>query len=372
MSVMKAHPHISVHRGAGAVLNDPGVLAALGKRILIVTSGTAGERSGALADVRTVLNDAGVLYSVCDSVRPNPDLDDCLAVADVAKAFGADALVAIGGGSPLDVTKIVSILAAGADASDLSGNVSGVPSLPFVAIPTTAGSGSEVTRYAVVLDHENHSKRTVAGDALYPAAVFLDGRYTEGLPLKVTRYTALDALSHLVEGYISNKATDVSDALAVDGMILFGMARDPLLKGKFDHNDRVRLLDASHLGGRVIDITRSNAPHAMGYHLTYAHGIPHGSACAVFLSEFLRFNEPTSGEKIKRLLAALGMKDIDEFEGFVLSLLEKDVRVTDTEIRKMIPVIASHSRVSNSPRPLSEEDLFAIAKRSVGNSETSL
>ncbi|MCL2143258.1 MAG: iron-containing alcohol dehydrogenase [Methanomassiliicoccaceae archaeon] len=369
---MKGRSHISVYRGTGAVLNNPDVLASLGKRILIVTSRTAGERSGALADVRAVLNDSGISYSVCDSVRPNPDLDDCLAVADIAKAFGADALVAIGGGSPLDVAKIVSVLAAGMKASDLSENVSEVPALPFVAIPTTAGSGSEVTRYAVILDHKDRSKRTVAGDPLYPAAVFLDGRYTENLPLNVTRYTALDALSHLVEGYISNKATNESDSLAIDGMRLFGMAKNALVNGKLDHNDRTRLLDASHLGGLVIDITRSNAPHAMGYHLTYVHGVPHGAACAVFLPEFLRFNAQAGGEKIKRLLEALGMKDMNEFEDLVISLLENDVRIADAEIREMIPVIASHSRASNSPRPLAEEDLFAIAKRSVGNRETSL
>jgi alcohol dehydrogenase class IV len=358
---------IKVCSGSGAVLKNPAAFADLGERVLIVTSGTAGMKSGALADVRTVLDNIGIQHSVCDSVKPNPDLDDCRDVARIAREFGADALVGIGGGSPLDVVKIVSILAIN-DLSfkELISPGLNVAALPFVAIPTTAGSGSETTRYAVVLDHDRRSKRTIANDAFYPKAAFLDERYTEGLPLDVTRYTALDALSHLIEGYISNKATKESDAIALEGLRAFKKAKAALIAGDISLDDRGYLLCASHMGGRTIDITRSNAPHVMGYQLTYKYGIPHGMACAVFLPEFLKFNAPSCDERIEGLLAALDIVSLDVFGTFVRSLVNRDFAVSDEEIERMVPVFASYDTMLSSPRKLSAGDMFAVVKNSVG------
>ncbi|MDR0790917.1 MAG: iron-containing alcohol dehydrogenase [Methanomassiliicoccaceae archaeon] len=364
---MRKASEIRVYSGNRAILDNSAVFAELGERMLIVTSRTAGETSGALADVRTALDDVGILYSVCDSVRPNPDLDDCLYVARRAKEFGADALIGIGGGSPLDVIKIASILVKNdLTLEQLTDPALERPGIPLVAIPTTAGSGSEITRYAVILDHGNRSKKTIISDVFYPRVVFLDERYTERLPIDITRYTALDALSHLIEGYINKKATEESDAAAIEGLEAFGKVRAALTAGKFGPDDRARLLIAAHLGGKVIDITRSNVPHVMGYQLTYKYRIPHGRACALFLAEFLRFNAPSENKKIERLLAALDIAGIDELEGFISSLIGDCVSIDDREIHEMIPVIASRSKITNSPRDVSATDLFIIAKNSVG------
>ena len=176
----------------------------LGKKALIVTGKTSAKASGALDDVLDVLSTEYVIFN---EVENNPRIDTVVRGSQLARESGCDFIIAIGGGSPLDAAKVIGVLAVNnVDPLSLYRDGWLHKPLPVVAIPTTAGTGSEVTQYAVLTIDEEETKKGLGGPDLFPATAFLDAKYTQSLPQSITVDTAVDALSHLVE-ILSNRAT---------------------------------------------------------------------------------------------------------------------------------------------------------------------
>ena len=293
------------------VVKKAGEALALGSKALIVTGKSSARLSGALDDVLAVLPGEYVIF---DQVENNPSLETVEAGGKLAKDEGGDYVIAIGGGSPLDAAKVMAVLAVN-DLPALDLYTAGWENraLPIAAIPTTAGTGSEVTQYAVLTLEQEETKKGLRGADLFPQVAYLDPNYTASLPLHVTVDTAVDALSHLVESYLSNRATRASDFVALQGIALWGTAIPALRQGRFDLDDRDALLLASSLGGIAIAQTGTALVHALGYSLTYYEGFPHGRANGICMAAYLEYTKQAAPERVETVLELLDLASVEAF-----------------------------------------------------------
>ena len=307
--------------GKQALLKHKDELTAFGKSALIVCGKSSAALSGALDDVKTALNELNINYEIFDGITQNPKTSDCTLAGKTARDFGAEFIIGIGGGSQLDAAKAVAVFAANEDIiadGIYTSEIKNSP-LPTVLIGTTAGTGSEVTGVSV-LTRENGRKKSVSGKNYYASLVFADASYTYSVPFSFTVSTAVDALSHAVESFFSNKCEINSYTYAKAAIPILWAEIKKLADTKElpDNDGRDRLYCASLLAGMALNITGTCFPHTLGYMLTEQCSVPHGFACAAFLPEFLRRAEKYSPKKAREFYSLL-----DESLGsFTLTLVE--------------------------------------------------
>lgn len=295
--------------GRDAVLNNSELLSNFGKRCLMVTGGSSARLSGALKDVQTVLKNERIGYRVFDGIGQNPLISDCHAAGEQAREFGADFIIGIGGGSPLDASKAVAIYAANGDLQpmDIYKREYKNDPLPIVLIGTTAGTGSEVTSVAVLTMDESGRKKSILGADCYAKLAFADPKYTYSVPFDVTVTTALDAFSHGVEAWFTPTCAGVLKCFAQKGIPMLWTALKELHKtGELPTTAmRDELYYGSLYAGLVINNCGTAFPHPLGYVLTENYDVPHGKACAMFLPSFLDRANSYEPEKLTELLTLL-------------------------------------------------------------------
>ena len=300
-----------VRTGRGCLAAGGAALSRLGARCLVVTGKTSARASGALDDLAAVLAGAGIAYTVFDGIGQNPTYAACLAAAGEAKAMGAEFIIGIGGGSPLDAAKAVAVLTACRDTSAeaLFSCKWDADPLPIVAIGTTAGTGSEVTPVAVITTPAGR-KTSIRAASLYPTVTFGDAAYTASLSPAFTRSTALDALAHCLESYYNRTANDISRTYAARGVAILAEMLEKTATADtrpLTEAEREALYISSLYAGLAISVTGTAFPHALGYFLSEEHGIPHGNACAVYLEAFIRHNEAVAPSETHALSQAAGI-----------------------------------------------------------------
>lgn len=299
----------------GALLKD------LGTGALIVT-GKSSAKNGALADVLAALAANGQTATVFDRVSPNPTVACVREGVALLKSAGADFVVAVGGGSPMDAAKAIAVLAVQARGDDeIFAGGYGPEGLPMAHVPTTAGTGSEVTPYSILTNEQKQTKTSISSSAMFPRYAFLDGKYMAHLPVASTVNTALDAFSHAVEGLLSRQATPMSDMLAEESLrILY-----PVLKktaGELTLEERDALLYASMLAGMTIAQSGTTAVHGMGYPLTYFYGVDHGRANGLLLGATLALCAKKGLPELGRIVSACGA-ELSEICALLDALLGK-------------------------------------------------
>lgn len=348
------------------VVKGAGESLALGKKALIVTGKSSARLSGALDDVLSVLPGEYVIF---DQVENNPSVETVIQGGALAKAEGCDYVLAIGGGSPLDAAKVMAVLAVNeAHPLELYKGGWNKRALPIVAIPTTAGTGSEVTQYAVLTVEEEETKKGLSGPDLFPEVAYLDPKYTESLSLDVTIDTAVDALSHLVESYLCKRATSASDLVALQGMALWGTAIPALRKGDVDLKARDALLLASSLGGIAIAQTGTALVHALGYSLTYYDGFPHGRANAVCMRAYLEYTKSVAPERVETVLELLELTSVEAFGELMEDLFADYVgklRLNPDTIENYVKKAMLTNNIKNSLGDPSVEELTKILQTSI-------
>lgn len=293
-----------IHFGAGILGNFGEIAGKIGKKALVVTGRRSARASGALDRVLGFLDGAVVF----DGVGENPTTDVCMAGGEVCRARGCDFVVGLGGGSAMDAAKGIAVMACnGGDCRDYLGvdRYAG-GNLPVVAVPTTAGTGSEVTQYAVLVDVVEGSKRTLAGRGLFPVAAVVDPELTLSLPRDVTVYTGLDALSQGMEGVVSRRSTVLGDLLGLEVCRLVGrwLVRAADVPG--DLEARSWLAYAAMLSGCVIAQSGTTLVHGMGYWFTLHYGTAHGLANALLLPAVFGYDAGFVPGKVGAIAAALG------------------------------------------------------------------
>ena len=311
---------VRFYAGEGCVRREGRAMKALGDRCLLVTGRSGARKSGALDDVVAVLEKEGIAWELYDGIRQNPLLSSCKEAGDRARAMGARFIVGIGGGSPLDAAKAVAVFAANdIPPMEIYKKEWANRPLPIVLVGTTAGTGSEMTTAAVLSIDQTLQKKSVSHHDLYAALSFGDPRYTHSLSYQFTVGTALDALCHAIEGYYSAKASAFSDLFALEAVRLLVSALrevEGLPARQITPAQRERLYYGSICGGMTISVSGTGFCHPMGYFLSEEYGAPHGTACAVFLPDFVRRAAELCPQKTPALLAAAGMS-AEELAGFI-------------------------------------------------------
>lgn len=352
------HMPASIYFGRGCVARSWTDIAGLGSRFFLVTGPSSGKRSGALDDVTALLKKSGIHYDIFDGIENNPSLENVERASIKAREFKADVVVGIGGGSPLDAAKAVAVLAVNEiEPARLFENTFPILPLPIVAIPTTSGTGSEVTPYSVLTRTDLETKMSFGNRDTFPRIACLDPAYTGSMPRSVTIDTAVDAFSHALEGYISKQCSPLSDLYAVEAISLFGKCLENLLEGEITGDVRDKLMYAAMLGGLVITRTKTSVVHSLGYSLTYYWNIPHGRANGVFLEQFLRLNYSACKDRVDKVLELTGMRSLEQFGSALKRLCRPDIRLTDDEIKRYAEAAYAKKGTHNNPVKITQEDL---------------
>jgi alcohol dehydrogenase class IV len=351
----------------------------LGDRILLVTDKGL-RRLGLLSGIQGQLASAGITVAVFDEVEADPPESCIFAGLETARRHRATGVLAVGGGSPLDVAKVVALLArSGESLSEVYGIGSAKgPRLPLVAVPTTAGTGSEVTPIAIITTGKTE-KKGIVSPLLIPDLAILDANLTLGLPKSVTAATGIDAMVHAIEAYSSHSANNnpFSRALAREALRLLGANIQTVCENGADVKARENMLLGSLLAGQAFANSPVAAVHALAYPLGGHFHVPHGLSNALVLPHVMRFNLPDAGQAYAEIAADAFPNITDQpmdtrAESFILALdalaraLGMPQRLRDVGIPETaIPLLASEAMkqtrlLINNPRPLTEADALDI------------
>ncbi|OTG66744.1 iron-containing alcohol dehydrogenase [Acinetobacter silvestris] len=305
---------VKVIAGHAALEHIPYELAALGsKRPMIITD--KGVRSNhLLAPIEAAFEPTDVeIGFIFDDVPPDSSLETVQAAAKAYRENGCDAIIAVGGGSVIDTSKATNILVTegGDDLTKYSGahNLPN-PLKPFFVIPTTSGTGSEVTMVAVVSDNQKHVKMAFASNYLMPHAAILDPRMTQTLPPHLTAMTAMDAMTHAIEAYTCMAANPISDAYATAAIKKISNNMFNVLDNPNDAQARLELAQASTMAGIAFSNSMVGIVHSLGHALGAVAHLPHGLCMNLFLPYVLEYNKEINGDKIADLLLPLAGADI--------------------------------------------------------------
>lgn len=316
----------------------------------------------------------GRIADTFSAVSPNPDVKECDICVDMLHDGKHDFVVALGGGSVMDCAKAASAICTDnaqlPSTEYLQGRAKiSTNHLPVIAIPTTAGTGSEVTSVAVLSDHERGIKAPMSAESLYPAMAIVDARLTLTVPPRLTAITGMDALCHSIEAYWSRKHQPVCDVLAVHSIRLILDNLDKAVGHPDDLNARSALAEASTMAGMAFAIPKTSAPHACSYPLTNRLGIPHGEACGLTLTHFMRFNHRHGSDRIATLASGVGYDSAESLASAIDKLAEKiglrrdlkDLRLNDEQVELLVQG-SKHPNLLNNPIDISEADLREMYK----------
>ena len=355
----------------------PDALGALevlgGQRVLIVTDEFLARKSGLLEGVRSHL--PGCAVEVFDQVKPDPSLRLVALGVGVLRAFAPDAVVAFGGGSPMDCAKGMRYFSAAVPPP--SGEVPrrggeggpGQNRLPLWCVPTTAGTGSEVTSFAVLTDTEQAVKHPLVDDALLPDAAVLDASLLAGVPPAVTADTGMDGLTHALEGYVAKGASPLTDAMAEKAFVLAYQNLSAAHRG--DARAKERMLLASCLAGISFNGAGLGICHSLAHTLGGRCHVPHGRLNAMLLPHVMAFNAVHGGEaaeKYGRLAKLCALPPNFRSLAAALGRLRQSLGMPDRlAVEKgALPALAAAALADvctpGNPRPVSQGDLMALLK----------
>lgn len=389
---LKALPKLSALWAIGKVLAVPRPLVLFGessavrlchsiadqghKRVLVITDDVLA-KLGTIDPLVATLNARGVITEIFTGVRPDPTFEIVEAGLQACKQARADAILVIGGGSAIDAGKVVALAATtGKTPQQLVGVLKGrQPALPFFVVPSTSGTGSEASVAAVISDSVTHIKALVVDPGLVPLAAALDPLITQGMPASVTAETGVDALTHALEGWMSqfaNAQTDGYNRTAVR-LILNNLETACNEPANLAARDAMAL--GSHYAGLCLSTSAVGYVHAIAHQLGARYGVPHGRANAMVLPHVLAFNQPACVKKLGSLardleLAPAGVTDSAAAEALSTRVRELLARLPLRRSGTMIKR-EDYARIANDalteahgmyavPRYMAEEDVYRV------------
>jgi alcohol dehydrogenase class IV len=308
---MKLSPMPEVVGGGGALSALHRFLRDGGIRSVVIVTGPTVSRLPQFAAVHDACAQGGRSVAVFSRTVPDPTLEVAREAASFARDFGAQAVVGIGGGSPLDTAKVVAaLLTNSGSVEDLIG-IDKVSSdaAPLVAIPTTAGTGSEVTNVSILTDVAANLKKAIVSDRLVPKLALLLPELTLGLPPATTAATGMDALCHAAESVISRRRNPVSDALAFGALSRIAVHLPRVIRDPSDTGSREAMMEASLMAGLAFNNSSVTAIHAFAYPLGGRFHVPHGLANSLMFAPVMRHNESSEPMLFAALSRAFSGRD---------------------------------------------------------------
>ncbi len=334
------------------VKNHAKELLAVGKRALVVTGHSSAKVNGSLNDVTEVLNAGGVAYKIFDEVEENPSTDTVGKGAQIAREFGAEFIIGIGGGSAIDAAKAMAILLVNPSVN--ADELHKAPShplnhAPVVAVPTTCGTGSEATPVSIITNHKINLKKSIP-HRIFPVLALVDGKYLASAKKQLIVNTAVDALAHMVESILNVHSNMLNRMCPEYGLKLWGECKEALIASIAANNATAKciiagnaaqdaaqnasendapldaslyekLMYTSTIAGMSIAMTSTAVPHGMSYDLTLSKGTPHGPAVGYFLAAYVEICQKKVPNDVEKVLSLLGLKNIEEFAAMLRKLI---------------------------------------------------
>lgn len=341
-----------------AVLNHSDKIAAFGKKALIVTGHGSSRKNGSLDDVITALKKHGVEYTVFDETEENPSVATAVKCAEFGAKEKTDFVIGIGGGSPLDAAKAAAFLMKHQkNGAELLYKTGDDDHLPLVLVPTTCGTGSEVTQYSVLTRTELNTKKSIL-HSIFADLALIDGKYLKSAPPEIIRNTALDAFCHLIESRINTKSDDFSRMYVDSGLSLWRKNRSALENGTDDPSVFQSLMNASAMAGMAIAQTSTTIPHGLCYPLTLELGIPHGKAVGYFAAGFI---SAAGKAECKYILEKAGFDSTQEFQEFFIRLYGRPEVSADILSEAVDKLWSNKQKLSSVPFEITRDVLEKIA-----------
>jgi phosphonate metabolism-associated iron-containing alcohol dehydrogenase len=337
------------------------------------------EERGIIERVAALINQANL--PVVSTVHPNPTVASIREhAAKLLEARDVEVIVAIGGGSVMDTAKGIAAIASGGFSADwFASHLREGAEFPtafappaVIAVPTTAGTGSEVTMWGTVWDEETGAKYSISHPKLYAERAVLVPELTATMPPDLTLYSALDALSHCMESIWNRNTNAVSEAFATAGLAKILPNLDNVLRNPDDFEARRRLQEAALLGGLAISCTKTALAHSISYPLTSRLGMPHGLACGFTLPELMRFNADTAPDYVLPIMYAMDADTVNTAQVRLTRFFsEWDVRkhvsryLDEEKARAMENDLLTPGRAENNVRHASHADALGVVLRSL-------
>ena len=347
------------------------------RALIISDKGVA--RAGLIERPKALLEAAGIAVTILDDTPPEPEVDQANAIFNAAKNAACDIVIGVGGGSAMDVAKLIAVLLN--NDVTLRELLNKAPiakrGLPTLMIPTTAGTGSETTPNSIVLVPEDELKVGIVSPKLMPDCVILDPNMTLGLPPAITASTGMDALCHAIECYTSKKGNPFSEMIALKAISLISRSIRRAFNTGTDIDARHDMLLGAMYGGMCIATSSTTAVHALAYPLGGKYRIAHGVSNAILLPFVMRFNAVGNEDKFRDVAVAMGL-DVDPAdskaatEEFIEAIFElnrdlqipsdlKRWNITAADLETLVEGAAKVTRLlDNNPRPMGKADIRAI------------
>jgi lactaldehyde reductase len=329
--------------------------------------------------VTDLLDAAGIAYDVYDNIKPNPTIENVTSGVATCKAAGAEAIVAVGGGSAIDTSKAIATIMTNPEFGDVR-SLEGLaptknPCLPIIAVSTTSGTAAEVTINYVITDVEKNRKFVCVDPHDIPIVAIVDPDMSASMPTGLCAATGMDALVHAVEGYITKGAWELTDMLHLKAIEIIGRSLRSAVAGDFAGREAMSL--GQYIAGMGFSNVGLGIVHSMAHPLSAVYDIPHGKACAMLLTAVLKFNAPATGEKYREIARVMGVPDVDSMDQEtyrqaaidVIQKLADDVGIPKSLSeagvkREDIPFLAesafNDACTPGNPRDASKEEIIAI------------
>jgi len=360
--------------GAGSAEQLPEVLSG-GRPLVVTDEGLA--KAGIVERVADVLARAGIGFTIFDGVQSDPSAEVVRTGCEVFRNAGCSALIGLGGGSSMDAAKMIGVLCAqGGDILDYAEAPDRVTSeIPYmVCMPTTYGTGSEVTPFAVVTDLRSSTKRAVVGAPIAPKVAILDPELSVALPFPLAASTGLDALAHAVESYVNLLANPITEALALAAIESVGTHLREAAASDHNTDATGNMLLASTMAGMAFSQTRVGIAHALGNPLGGRLHVPHGLAIGVLLPHVMEYNLIACPEKFARIAVALGeppgsaspMDAVWALAGDLgMPRRLREIGMTEEYIEDLAAEAMTSGSVPVNPRRVGGEELAEVLRRAL-------
>ena len=302
------------YHGAGAIREIPAEVARRGFTKAFVCSDPDLVKFGVTGKVTDVLEEKGLKYELYTDIKANPTIENVQSGVAAFKKSKADYIIAIGGGSSMDTAKAVGIIIANPEYEDVR-SLEGVaptrhPSVPIIAVPTTAGTAAEVTINYVITDVEKKRKFVCVDVHDIPVVAVVDSDMMSSMPKGLTAATGMDALTHAIEGYITKGAWEMTDMFHLKAIEIISRSLRAAVKGEKEGREGMAL--GQYVAGMGFSNVGLGIVHSMAHALGAVYDTPHGVANAIILPTVMEYNAPATGEKYREIARAMGVKGVDD------------------------------------------------------------
>ena len=368
------------YHGFGAIQEIVGEIHSRGFHKIFVASDPDLVKFGVTAKVTSLLEKAEIPYEIYSDIKPNPTIQNVQHGVEAFKASGADAIVAIGGGSSMDTSKAIGIIIANPEFEDVR-SLEGVaptknPCVPIIAVPTTAGTAAEVTINYVITDVEKQRKFVCVDPHDMPIVAVVDPDMMSSMPKGLTASTGMDALTHAIEGYTTKAAWEMTDMFHIEAIRLISESLRDAVANKPEGREKMAL--AQYIAGMGFSNVGLGIDHSMAHTLSAHYDTPHGVACAMLLPISMEFNRDYTGTKYREIARAMGVEGVDsmsqeEYRDAAINAVkklskdvgipEKNERIREEDLEQLATDALNDACYPGNPREATREQVIEMFRK---------